>query len=79
MLLIVFELGGTRYQALNGGVGLPLHRGGVAGDRPATPRPSSTGIWDRIVDDGGKPQMCGWIKDRYGLPWQVVPAGSASG
>ena len=36
-------------------------------------------IWDRIVETGGKPLMCGWIKDRYGLPWQVVPAGSASG
>ena len=34
-------------------------------------------IWDTIADGGGKPQMCGWIKDRYGLPWQVIPAKTA--
>lgn len=29
--------------------------------------------WDAIVENGGKPQACGWIIDRYGVRWQIVP------
>lgn len=30
--------------------------------------------WNAILESGGKPQACGWIIDRYGLRWQIVPA-----
>jgi predicted 3-demethylubiquinone-9 3-methyltransferase (glyoxalase superfamily) len=29
-------------------------------------------LWDALLD-GGEPEMCGWLKDRYGLSWQIVP------
>ena len=29
--------------------------------------------WDALVADGGEESMCGWLKDRYGFSWQVVP------
>ena len=35
-------------------------------------------LWDRLAE-GGKPQQCGWIKDRYGMPWQVVPNAMTAG
>jgi predicted 3-demethylubiquinone-9 3-methyltransferase (glyoxalase superfamily) len=30
-------------------------------------------LWDALTADGGKPIQCGWLKDRYGLSWQIVP------
>jgi predicted 3-demethylubiquinone-9 3-methyltransferase (glyoxalase superfamily) len=30
--------------------------------------------WNALIDGGGKPQACGWLIDRYGLRWQIVPA-----
>ena len=29
--------------------------------------------WDRLLEGGGQTQACGWLKDRYGLSWQIVP------
>lgn len=31
-------------------------------------------IWDSLIADGGAPIECGWLRDKYGLRWQIVPA-----
>ena len=30
-------------------------------------------LWSALLEDGGEESMCGWLKDRYGLSWQIVP------
>lgn len=30
-------------------------------------------FWDKLTADGGQPSQCGWLKDKYGLSWQIVP------
>lgn len=30
-------------------------------------------LWDALSAGGGAPERCGWIRDRYGVPWQIVP------
>ncbi|HKX43032.1 MAG TPA: VOC family protein, partial [Burkholderiaceae bacterium] len=29
--------------------------------------------WDALLEGGGSPEACGWLKDRYGVSWQIVP------
>jgi two-component system sensor histidine kinase QseC len=69
---VAFELAGQAFLALNGG---PHHRFTPAislfvscRDQRETDR-----IWDAILAHGGKAVQCGWIEDRYGVSWQIIP------
>jgi predicted 3-demethylubiquinone-9 3-methyltransferase (glyoxalase superfamily) len=71
-MTVEFRLAGRRFTALNGG---PEHRFTEAislyvrcADQEEVDR-----LWDRLTDAGGEPGQCGWLKDRFGLSWQVIP------
>ncbi|NUB45544.1 VOC family protein [Fertoebacter nigrum] len=71
-LTVSFHLAGRAFTALNGGMEVPFthaHSMVVACQTQA----EIDALWDGLLE-GGTPQQCGWLTDRYGLSWQIVPA-----
>ena len=72
VMLVEFELNGQKFSGLNGG---PLYTFSEAVSIvvPCADQAEVDYYWNRL-SDGGQEQACGWVKDRYGLSWQIVPA-----
>jgi len=72
VMLVEFELNGQKFSALNGGPQFTFNEAisivVTCGDQAEVDY-----YWDRL-SDGGQEIACGWLKDRYGLCWQIVPA-----
>ncbi len=73
VLLVEFTLAGHAMQALNGGAGTP-HSNAASIAVECETQADVDRLWDALLADGGKPVACGWLNDRWGVPWQVVPA-----
>ena len=72
-LLISFTLGGQSFQALNGG-GAPADYGMAASISVSCPDQAEVDrLWSALTADGGQEIACGWLRDRWGVPWQIVP------
>ena len=71
VLSIDFVLDGTRVQALNGGQDFPFTEALSLSVR-AKDQAEVDHIWDALTADG-TPSQCGWLKDKYGVSWQIVP------
>ena len=74
VLTVEFELMGQTYLGLNGGPSFPFTEA-VSFVVTCEDQAEIDRYWDRLTAGGGEPGRCGWCKDRYGLSWQVVPAG----
>ena len=71
VMAILFEIEGQKFLALNGGPQFPF--------TPAIPlivdcadQAEVDRLWERL-GEGGKPGQCGWLTDKYGVSWQIVP------
>lgn len=71
-LLVEFTLNGRSFQALNGGPEYTLSEA-VSFSVPCETQAEIDHYWDALTADGGKPVQCGWLKDRFGASWQIVP------
>ena len=72
VLLIEFTLAGQSYQALNG----PPHdkfNDAISLSVDCADQAEVDRYWAALTAGGGKPVQCGWLKDRFGLSWQIVP------
>ncbi|MCX5690434.1 MAG: VOC family protein [Planctomycetota bacterium] len=69
---VKFEIDGREFVAFNGG---PMFKftEAISLFIDCETQEEVDRIWDRLVSDGGSPSHCGWLKDKYGLSWQVVP------
>lgn len=71
-MMVTFTLDGVAFQGLNGG---PLFKPTEAAsivvstkDQADTDR-----LWNALIADGGTASQCAWLKDRFGVSWQIVP------
>lgn len=71
VMTIEFTLDGQKIVALNGGPEFKFNES-VSFVIPCESQAEVDNFWNRLVD-GGEPSYCGWLKDRFGLSWQVVP------
>ena len=75
-LTVSFELDGQEFVALNGGPKFKFTEA-TSFVIHCEDQKEIDYYWDRLLEDGGKPVACGWLKDRFGLSWQVAPANFA--
>ncbi len=69
---VEFTLAGTPYMGLNGGPRYELDEA-VSISVSTEDQAETDRLWDALVADGGSELWCGWLKDRFGLSWQIVP------
>lgn len=72
VMTVAFRLGGQDFVALNGGPQFAFTEA-VSFVVECADQAEIDYYWDKLTSDGGKPVQCGWLKDRFGLSWQVVP------
>ena len=67
-----FELAGQRYMALNGGPRFKFNEA-ISLFVTCEDQAEVDHFWDALIAGGGSPSQCGWLKDKYGLSWQIIP------
>lgn len=72
VMTVEFWLGGRPFLALNGGPQFPFSEA-ISFQVPCADQAEIDHYWERL-GDGGQPGPCGWLKDRFGVSWQVFPA-----
>lgn len=74
VLTVDFELDGQPFNAINGGPQFSFDEA-ISFVIEVVDQAELDRYWDALTADGGQPVQCGWLKDRFGLSWQVVPVG----
>ena len=72
VLTVAFTLAGRPFIGLNGGPDFPFTEA-VSFSIDCEDQAEVDEYWDALIEGGGSPSVCGWLKDRFGVSWQVVP------
>ena len=72
VLVVEFTLAGQRFMALNGGKAFDFTHA-ISFKIDCADQAEVDRLWDALLADGGAAERCGWLKDRFGVSWQIVP------
>src|SRR3974390_2746210 len=70
--LVTFEIEGQRFMALNAGPIFKFNEA-ISLNVDCETQAEVDELWDKLISNGGSPSQCGWLKDKYGLSWQIIP------
>jgi predicted 3-demethylubiquinone-9 3-methyltransferase (glyoxalase superfamily) len=73
VLVVQFTLAGQEYMALNGGMRFEYTHA-ISFKVDCADQAEVDRLWDGLSADGGSVEQCGWLRDRYGVSWQIVPS-----
>jgi predicted 3-demethylubiquinone-9 3-methyltransferase (glyoxalase superfamily) len=71
VMVVEFELNGQKFVALNGGPEFRFNEA-ISFQIPCADQDEVDYYWSKL-SEGGQENVCGWLKDKYGLSWQVIP------
>ena len=71
-MIVTFELEGQKFIALNGGPQFKFNEA-VSLFVDCETQEEVDKLWNTLTSNGGEESMCGWLKDKYGLSWQIIP------
>jgi predicted 3-demethylubiquinone-9 3-methyltransferase (glyoxalase superfamily) len=73
VLVVQFTLAGQDYMALNGGMRFE-YTPAISFKIDCADQAEVDHLWETLSSNGGAAQRCGWVRDRFGLSWQIVPS-----
>jgi predicted 3-demethylubiquinone-9 3-methyltransferase (glyoxalase superfamily) len=73
VMSVQFELEGQEFMALNGGPHFTFTEA-ISLFVACETQQEIDELWAKLTADGGSPSQCGWLKDKFGLSWQIVPS-----
>ena len=74
VMTVEWELDGQRFVGINGGPEFKFSEA-VSFAIDCEDQDEVDYYWEKLTDGGGEESVCGWLKDRFGLSWQVIPKG----
>ncbi|MFD9336954.1 VOC family protein [Streptomyces sp. NPDC060028] len=72
VMVVEFEINGQKFIGLNGGPQFPFTEA-VSFQIHCADQAEADHYWEALTKNGGQESNCGWLKDKFGLSWQVVP------
>lgn len=73
VMVVEFQLAGQKFQGLNGGPAFSFTEA-ISLSVSCDSQEEVDMLWSKLTANGGKESQCGWLKDRYGLSWQIIPS-----